>query len=102
MVTINHKRGDTLELKCSVPLAFGQSLTTTSSQVRYNSALIESLTFTVGTPTATDYIYTLSATKEQTILWPVGLLLVDIQYLIGAKAASTDTFALNIIEDVTV
>jgi hypothetical protein len=101
MVTINHKRGDTFELSCSAPLAFGESLTATAAQIRRNGELVNQLTVTVGTPTLTEYKYTISATAAQTALWVIGSHLVDIQYTIGAKVASTETFAVLVIEDIT-
>ena len=101
MVTIRHKRGDTFELACSVPLAFGQSLTGTASQIRRNGELVNQLTVTAGTNTPTEYKYTLSATATQTALWSTGDHLIDIQYTIGAKVASTETFAVVVVEDVT-
>ncbi len=101
MVTINHKRGDTFELACSIPLDFGLSLTSTTAQIRRNGELVTQLALTAGSPTLTEYKYTISATALQTALWVVGEHLVDIQYTIGSKVASTETFAVLVVEDVT-
>lgn len=101
MININHKRGDTFELSCSVPLAFGQSLTSTTCQVRHNGDLITNLTFTAGTNTPTEYKYTLSATAAVTAAWPLAVMLMDIQYTIGAKVASTETLSITVVEDIT-
>lgn len=99
--TINHKRGDTFELNCSVPLAFGQTLTATNCQARRNGGLIQEFTITVLTPTATEYLYSITATAAQTALWKIGTLRLDIQYTVGAKVASTETFFIDVIEDET-
>lgn len=101
MVTINHKRGDTFELACAIPLAFGQSLTATASQIRRNGELVNQLTVTANTPTVDEYKYTISATATQTALWAIGEHFIDIQYTIGVKVASTETFAVNVVEDIT-
>lgn len=101
METIPHKRGDTFNLTCKVPIAFGNALDAVGCQVRLRGNLIEQLTYEVLTPTATEFIYKLSATAEQTELWPLGMLLSDIEYIIDSNVASTETFAINLIEDQT-
>jgi len=96
------KTGDTFELACKVPLAFGQTVTSIDSQIRNSGALVQDLTVTIDAPDATYYKYTLSATAAETALWPIDRdLRCDIQYTIGTKVASTETFIIPTIEGVT-
>lgn len=98
---INIKRGDTFSVTCAIPLAFGQSLTGVSAQVRRDGALTESLLYSVLAPTATEFKYALSATATQTAAWALGRHICDIQYTAGSVVASTETFGINVIRGVT-
>ena len=95
------KAGDTFELSCKVPLAFGTTITSIDSMVKNSGVLVQGLTVTITAPDATYYYFTLSATDAQTALWPLRTLKCDIQYTIGTKIASTDTFLIPVIEGVT-
>ena len=101
MQTITIKRGDTFEAVCAIPIAFGQTLSSTACQCRKNGALVQDFTITIGTPTATDYVYTISATATQTALWSIGDMRADIQYTVGQKVTSTETFTITVVEDIT-
>jgi hypothetical protein len=101
MQAITIKRGDTFEAVCTVPLAFGQTISSTACQCRKNGALVQDFTVTIGTPTATDYVYTISASATQTAPWSLGDMRADIQYTIGQKVASTETFTITVLEDIT-
>ena len=101
MESISIKRGDTFRLVCSVPLAFGQSLTSVDAQIRRDNALTGSLLYSVVAATLTEFKYDLSATAAQTAAWSLGRHVCDIQYTAGAVVTSTPTFAINVVQDVT-
>lgn len=43
----------------------------------------------------------LTATAAQTALWPIGVLVSDIQITIGVTVKSTETFTISVDEDIT-
>lgn len=101
MAKINHKRGDTFELTCEVDIDFGNQLTLVRSQIRQGAVLVQELTFTELTATTEKYRYKLSATATQTEAWSARSLSCDIEYQIDDNVASTETFEINVIADVT-
>jgi len=102
MATITHKTGDTFEITCSVPIAFGSTLTGVRSQARSGKNLIQEFTYTLLPATSTEFKYRLSATKEQTRSWPTRQLLCDIEYISGDKVASTENFIIDVLQDQTI
>jgi hypothetical protein len=101
MARISHKRGDTFNLTCEVDIDFGNQVTLIRSQIRQGSTLVEDLTFTELAASVDKYRYLLSATKDQTELWPARVLSCDIEYQINDSVGSTETFEINVIADVT-
>lgn len=97
------KRGSTLDLTYSLPLATGNLFSVVESQIRLaDDTLIESLVVTLLTPTATHRLWRLYASPAQTALWPTGTLLCDIKNITAALDVSyTDTFILPIEEAIT-
>lgn len=104
MATINHKRGDTFELSCSLenegnPVDITNF--TITSQVRSpDDTLLQPLTVTV-TDAATG-AFTLSATPTQTETWDTIQYLSDIEFVDGGgEVNSSETFTINVIKDIT-
>ena len=103
METVEHKRGDTYSLSISLTAADGTTPVdmtgwTVKSQVRKRKTLISELVFT-----AVDLSigsFTLSTTD--TLNWPVGTLLSDIEYTdAGGVVRSSETYEIEVIEDIT-
>lgn len=69
------KRGDTLTLTWSLPLAFGNLIDTVLAQVNQsNGDEVQYLTITPMSDTLTHKVWQLSATAEQTRIWPLRYL----------------------------
>lgn len=92
------KRGDTFSLQAT---ANGEDITTWTiqSQIRDNAGtLISELTVTkIDSPSGE---YTLTHTGS-TAAWPLKMLYCDIQYTVGGVISSTETFRIEVVEDIT-
>jgi hypothetical protein len=105
-ITIGHKRGDTFRQDVVVKInnvAVNITDWDIESMLRdVDKALLE--TFTVTKIAAATGQYRISATAEQTALWPIGKARMDIQYTYpsdGDFRVSSQTYDVKIIEDIT-
>lgn len=102
MAQIKFKRGDTFNLTCTYKVDGVPSSVADidiDSQIRnQRDSLVEDLTVTklVGTGE-----FTLSATANETSLWPITVLRCDIQFSHGGSVRSTQTFEISVLEDIT-
>lgn len=104
MATINHKRGDTFELSCTLenegnPVDITNF--TITSQIRSpDDSLLQALTVTV--TDAANGAFTLSATPAQTETWDIIQYLSDIEFVnASGEVNSSETFTINVIKDIT-
>ena len=104
MATINHKRGDTFELTCSLENG-GTDVDitgwTVAAQLRQtDDTLVQALTVTVTDAAAGEFKIT--AANTETDDWPVAALDVDVEFTESdGSVSSTDTFTINVIKDIT-
>lgn len=100
MQKLPFKRGDSFSLLCTVD----GNVTgwTIASQIRTSAgALVATLTAAVTSASADLSVYTLTA-PGPTTAWPIEDLRCDIQYTTGAGIIdSTETFVIQMVEDVT-
>lgn len=103
MITIPFKIGDTFTLSCvynvdGVPAALPAGV---RSQLRSgNGTLVEELVFTAVNANVGQY--TLSAPASSTAAWKTGVLYGDIQYTdAGGNVASTESYAVSVLADIT-
>ena len=97
MTTVPFKRGDTFSAQCQ-RVGVNITATTIRSQIRAGSWVQE---LTVAKTNAATGEFTLSATADQTELWPVGKATWDIEYTDAGAVHSTETVKLRIVEDIT-
>jgi hypothetical protein len=96
------KIGDTLDLRWSLPIAFGSTVDTVTSSIKTEAGVaVCDLTVTDETPSATHTIWRLYAAPAVTVLWPVGTLVCDIKHVIGTDVVRSDTFEIPVGEAVT-
>lgn len=98
----NFKRGDTLTLTCTYKVD-GVATSVTSidiySQIRDSKgSLIQELFVAKQVSTG---VFTLLATAEETSLWPISVLVCDIQFSEGGTVRSTQTFNIVVNQEVT-
>jgi len=97
-----HKQGDTFSLLYSLPLAFANVIDTIALQLRLNdsaSTLVQQITVTQIDDTATDGQWMLTATAEQTALWPLKLLIGDIKHITAdGTVIHSETFKISILK----
>lgn len=92
------KRGDTFSLQAT---ANGEDITswTIQSQIRDASGtLVSELVVTKTDAINGEYSLAHSGTTDA---WPLKVLYCDIQYTVGGVVASTETFRIEVIEDIT-
>lgn len=104
MATINHKRGDTFELTCSLENGGNDvNITgwTVAAQLRQSDdTLVQSLTVTVTDAAAGEF--TITAANTETDDWPIAALEVDVEFTeTDGSVSSSDTFTINVIKDIT-
>lgn len=104
MATINHKRGDTFELTCSLENGGNDvNITgwTVAAQLRQSDdTLVQSLTVTVTDAAAGEF--TITAANTETDGWPIAALEVDVEFTeTDGSVSSSDTFTINVIKDIT-
>lgn len=104
MTTITHKRGDTFELSATLenegnPVDITNF--TIASQVRdTDDVVLQALTVTK--TDAPNGAFTLGATSTQTESWGVQQYQCDIEFIeAGGEVNSSETFAINVIKDIT-
>lgn len=104
--SINFKRGDTLTIECTRRDADGTPVDLTgltiASKVR-NGGFEDTLTVTVVDAGAGTF--TLAQTATLTALWPISAewsdMLCDVEFVDGANVVSSETFAINVLADIT-
>lgn len=92
------KRGDTFSLQAT---ANGEDITTWTiqSQIRDNSGtLISELDITKTDAVNGEYTLTHDGSTSS---WPLKMLYCDIQYTVGGVISSTETFRIEVVEDIT-
>lgn len=92
------KRGDTFSLQAT---ANGEDITTWTiqSQIRDNSGtLISELDITKTDAANGEYTLTHDGATSS---WPLKMLYCDIQYTVGGVISSTETFRIEVVEDIT-
>lgn len=109
MQVVKFKRGDTVEIAClwrsgSTPVDLTDI--TITSQVRATAESVSVvLTFTVtkSDQTTNPGEYTLGADAATTALLTPGRYVCDVQYVedVGGRTRSTETFAVEVVADVT-
>lgn len=92
------KKGDTLIVTWSLPLAFGQNIASMLAQVNQsNGDEIEDLTVIALDDTEDYKVWQLSATAVQTNSWPVRTLRFDIKHIaVGGSVVHSETIALPV------
>lgn len=99
------KRGDTFAMTC-IYKQDGTPHSVTSvdikCQVKQGSTLVTEMTVTKANQSTNLGAFVLTPQSADTALWPIGNLLCDIQFTEGGTVRSTETFYINIIEQVTV
>lgn len=90
------KAGNTFYLECHVPLSFGNSTSEIKSQIRDGRSLVATLEVATLSPTAADYIFSLTASASSTKNWPTKNLTMDIKYTTASGAISTDSFMVPV------
>lgn len=106
MATIKHKRGDTFTLTCQAFTDTGNTTPRDLSSVTLLSTMehMETGTRFALTTTKTDATtgnFSISATYPNAAAWELGLWKTDVQFTESSVRNSTDTFYINVIEDVT-
>jgi hypothetical protein len=93
------KPGDTFEIYYSLPIAFGQILSSVTSQIRdKDGILIETLSVSTLTPSETHSKWVLSATSTQTEAWALGKYFCDIKNIsTDDKVIRTDSFIVPVV-----
>lgn len=97
------KRGDTMAITVTRTESDGTTpinLTgyTVASQMRRGTVAI---TLTAAVTNAAAGVVTLSAAAAVTELWTPGLYACDVEYTAGSDVQSSDTFHIEVLEDVT-
>ena len=104
--TLDLKRGDTLAINCTRTNAAGAAMDLTgleiASKVR-SGGFSDDLTVTVTNAAAGQF--TLARDAAGTALWPLTTaespVLCDVQFSFGGVVASSETFIINVLEDIT-
>lgn len=103
MAVLRAKRGDSITLSCqrkdSAGVAVSLSGVNTLAQIKRGPLSQDFTTEVVAEATG---IFLLTLTKELSATLDVGRHRVDIEYSEGANRVSTETFYIDIIEDVTI
>jgi hypothetical protein len=103
MANITHKRGDTLEWVVTLTqnsVAVDITDWTIRSQIRQDTTLVYE--FLVTKTNAGSGVFSLSATAAQTATWPLGSLLIDIEFIDPTGfVISSQTFTMQLVRDIT-
>jgi len=102
MAQIRFKRGDTFTLSCVYKVDNVPSDVTNvqiKSQVRNRRyELIQELTVVKSGDVGE---FSLSASSADTTIWPVKILYCDVQFTVDGIVRSSQTFEINVIEEIT-
>jgi hypothetical protein len=103
ITTPEFKRGDTFNLTCTYKengVATSIVDYTLRSQVKtLSGVLLAELEVTVADQILSPGVFYL---KTNSTAWPIGNVLVDIQFVSGSTVRSTQTFLVPVVKDVTV
>lgn len=106
MQSIDFKRGDTLSLSCARKDSLGAAVNLTGVTITSSvkmGAFTDTLTVTV--TNAAGGLFTLTRAAASTALWPVSsdasIMYCDVQFIASGVTRSSDTFIINVIEDIT-
>lgn len=101
--TLVFKRGDTFSADCTAWLDDAMTEPRPLTGVTIESAARFarfSQQFTVSITDAENGEFNISATAAETALWPVACMRADIQYTAAGSVDSTETFYINVAEDI--
>lgn len=109
MSTLTQKRGDTFRLAVTyqegtpeVPTSLTDAGVVPRAQLRNGDTLVMDFAITIEDQVATPGRFTLSASAEQTKLWPVGRLEYDIQFTADSgDVMRTPTSYILVLQAVT-
>lgn len=99
------KRGDTFAMTCTYKqdgAAHDITSVDVKCQVKQGSTLVTEMNVAKANQSSNPGVFVLVPQSADTALWPLGNLLCDIQFTEGGVVRSTETFYINIIEQVTV
>jgi len=102
MPTVNVKRGDTLALDCTRTDSAGSAVSLAGVSIA--AKMRRGSTEITLTASATDEAageFRLSALATTTDDWVLGVYDCDVEFTNGATVASSQTFQVNVVEDVT-
>ncbi len=96
------KRGDSFTLTCTRRNSAGVAVNITSTAIESKMRRgATAVTLTVTKTNAAAGVFVLSAAPAATAAWTPGLWSCDIEFTDGADVVSTDTFLVEVLEDVT-
>lgn len=106
--SINFKRGDTFSLLCTRQDSAGAPVNLTgytiTSTARVGTSFSDILTVTITSAAAGQF--TLSETAANTANWPISsdasIMYCDVQFVFSGVVKSSETFIINVIEDITI
>jgi hypothetical protein len=107
MQSINFKRGDTFSLDCTRKDSGGTAINLTgytiTSSVKMGGSFSDTLTVTVTNAAAGQF--TLTKAAANTASWPISTddspLLCDVQFVLSGTVKSSETFEIDVVEDIT-
>ena len=105
--SINFKRGDTFSLECTrkdnAGVAVNLTGYTITSTAKVGTSFSDSLTVAVTNAAAGQF--TLSETAANTANWPISsdasIMYCDVQFVLSGVVKSSETFIINVVEDIT-
>jgi hypothetical protein len=105
--SINFKRGDTFSLTCTRKDGSGSPINLTgytiTSTAKVGTSFSDVLTVTIINAAAG--IFTLTETAANTATWPISsdasIMYCDVQFVLSGVVKSSETFIINVIEDIT-
>ena len=105
--SINFKRGDTFSLECTRKDSSGVPINLTgytiTSTAKVGTSFSDVLTVTIINAAAG--IFTLTETATNTAAWPISsdasIMYCDVQFVLSGVVKSSETFVINVIEDIT-
>ena len=98
------KRGDTFSLACTYKqggVPFDITYIDIKSQIREATVLVTELNVTKANQSTNPGVFILTPAQDETVSWPLGNLICDIQFTESGVIRSTETFYVAIIEQVT-
>lgn len=99
---VEQKAGDSFEATYGLPLDVGGAVASIRCQVRFKDVLVQELTVEQQDDTDTQSVWIISATPEETALWPIKLLDLDVQHtFVDGKIVSTKDINIPMVKGVT-